>query len=122
MNCPNCEADNTTDYPLCPTCAATCHFKYRKDCKCDACAAKPKRNDNSIIDWRTLRARKSYLDLRTEDIVAASGCGSRSVCAFLAGEENLNLETIIRLSAALGLRPRITFEVADNVVELKAVA
>jgi hypothetical protein len=84
----------------------------------------PRRNHDSIIDWRALRAQKGYLDLRNEDLIRASGCGSRAVSAFLCGDENLQLGTIIRLSAALGLRPRITFEPAEpeKVVELKAVA
>ncbi len=44
MNClnPNCQADNTTDLPLCPTHAPQFHFEYRNDCQCEriACAAK----------------------------------------------------------------------------------
>lgn len=35
--CPNCNADNLTDFPVCPTCAATCHFDARADCRCGAC-------------------------------------------------------------------------------------
>jgi hypothetical protein len=82
-----------------------------------------KRNNNSIVDWRELRARKAHLDLRNEDLIRQTGCGSRTVSAFLAGDERLNLDTIIRLAAALGLRPRLTFEPvteSEKVVELKA--
>lgn len=34
--CPNCDAENLTDYPLCPSCAAICHFDKRK-CHCEGC-------------------------------------------------------------------------------------
>ena len=41
MDCVKCGSDNlTTDYPVCPTCAATAHFTYRNDCRCDECAEK----------------------------------------------------------------------------------
>lgn len=28
-DCPNCGADNLTDYPVCQECAKTCHFPHR---------------------------------------------------------------------------------------------
>lgn len=114
MNCLNCPNDNDRDYPVCESCEKTSHFKFRTDCRCESC--------KSVIDWRTLRARKSYLNLNIKDLVAASGCGSRSVCAFLSGDESLNLETVIRISAALGLKPKITFEPIKQETQLKAVA
>ena len=80
-------------------------------------------NDKHIIDYRTLRARKAYLGLRNEDLINATGCSSATVSAFLAGDERMKLESVVRLAAALGLKPRITFEPvseqSNNVVELK---
>lgn len=38
MNCPSCNAENLTDYVVCPTCATTCHFEYRKNCRCADCS------------------------------------------------------------------------------------
>lgn len=81
-----------------------------------------KRNtqNNSIVDWRTLRARKGYLDLHNEDMIQATGCSSRTVSAFFAGDEKMNLDTMIRLAAVIGLRPRITFEPLDDANEISA--
>ncbi|HKQ90864.1 MAG TPA: hypothetical protein VJZ77_09290 [Blastocatellia bacterium] len=82
------------------------------------------RQNNSIVDWRALRARKSHLDLYNEDLIQATGCSSRTVSAFFAGDEKMNLDTMIRLAAVMGLRPRITFEVVESdpaqAAELKA--
>ena len=36
--CPACNADNVTDYPVCPTRATLLHFPGRTDCKCKECA------------------------------------------------------------------------------------
>ncbi len=30
-DCPNCGADNLTDYPVCQACARVCHFPHRAD-------------------------------------------------------------------------------------------
>lgn len=30
--CFNCGSDNTTDYPVCPSCSKTCHFTDRNPC------------------------------------------------------------------------------------------
>ena len=78
-----------------------------------------KRNtqNNSIVDWRTLRARKGYLDLYNEDLIRATGCSSRTVSAFFAGDEKMNLDTMIRLAAVMGLKLRITFEPVEADVE-----
>jgi hypothetical protein len=82
------------------------------------------KQNNSIVDWRTLRARKGYLDMRNEDLIEATGCSSRTVSAFLAGDEKMNLDTMVRLAAVMGLKPRITFEPVEaevaNVAEFKA--
>lgn len=72
------------------------------------------RPTESVIDWRTLRARKGYLDLHNADLIQATGCSSATVSAFFAGNERMNLDTIIRLSAALGLRAKVTFDVAED--------
>lgn len=37
MNCPTCDADNLTDYPVCPSCSKRVHFTNRTDCRCDEC-------------------------------------------------------------------------------------
>ena len=34
----DCGAQNLTDYPVCPACAARFHFTHRADCRCDSCA------------------------------------------------------------------------------------
>lgn len=30
--CPRCDGDNLTDYPVCQVCAKTCHFPHRAVC------------------------------------------------------------------------------------------
>jgi len=37
MTCPNCQSENLTDYPVCPSCATVCHFSHRNDCVCLGC-------------------------------------------------------------------------------------
>lgn len=37
MDCLNCDNEALTDYGLCATCAITCHFTNRDDCKCEDC-------------------------------------------------------------------------------------
>jgi hypothetical protein len=69
---------------------------------------------NSIIDYRFLRGRRGYLGLRNKDLIAQTKTGSRTVAAFFAGDESMELQTIIKLASALGLKPRITFEVVDT--------
>ncbi len=64
----------------------------------------------SIINYRKLRAQRAYLGLYIEDIAKSTGSSTATVCAFLQGREGLNLQTIISLAAALGLRPVIDFE------------
>jgi hypothetical protein len=68
----------------------------------------------TFIDYRTLRARKAYLGLRNEDLMRATGCSPRTVSAFLAGNEKMNLEKIVVLAAELGLKPRVTFELLEG--------
>jgi hypothetical protein len=75
------------------------------------------KQNNSIVDWRTLRARKAYLGLRNEDLMRAADGSSRTVSAFLAGDEKMNLDTIIRLATVLGLSVKITFEVVKDGVD-----
>lgn len=116
MSCLHCPNDNDRDYPVCESCETNLHFKFRPDCKCKDCY--------SVIDYRALRARKSYLGLKNEDLIEEANCSASTVSAFLAGEESLKMETIIRLSAALGLKPRVIFEPIEQekAPRLKAVA
>jgi hypothetical protein len=72
------------------------------------------KQDNSVIDWRTLRARKAYLGLYNEDMARAAGCSMPTVTAFLAGDEEMKPGKIISLAAALGLRVKVTFEVIED--------
>lgn len=61
------------------------------------------------IDTATLRARKGYLGLRSEDLVER-GVGSwATVSAFFRGGQSQNLATVRRLAAELGLRVEIRF-------------
>jgi len=50
MRCSNCNADNTTDLPLCPTCASSRHFTHRADCRCDDCRAKCARLERARLE------------------------------------------------------------------------
>ena len=38
--CHNCNAENLTDKPLCPSCQSSHRFAHRADCECGACKAK----------------------------------------------------------------------------------
>jgi len=62
MNCLNCDADNTRDYPVCPTCEIICHFSNCADCRCEPC---------KWIDYRDaakLMARpQDYFRMRNAD-------------------------------------------------------
>lgn len=51
MNCLNCQAENTRDYPLCATCETSCHFTNRKDCHCNNCAALRERQALAEAAW-----------------------------------------------------------------------
>ena len=61
------------------------------------------------IDAPTLRARKARLNLRSEDLVERGVASWRTVTAFFAGEP-LNLTTIQRLAAQLGLQVEVRFK------------
>ena len=54
MNCLNCDKTNETDYPVCATCATTCHFEYRKDCRCAPCQVE--RAEMNASELRRLEA------------------------------------------------------------------
>lgn len=38
MDCPRCDNENPTDYPVCGQCAPLAHFTHRTVCLCDSCA------------------------------------------------------------------------------------
>lgn len=38
MECPICNGENLSDFPLCSACAPLRHFTNRTDCKCVSCA------------------------------------------------------------------------------------
>jgi len=63
MNCPNCQNENTRDYPVCTSCEPTCHFTNpKRDCLCDECRSERASEyptlylaaldgDQSLTDW-----------------------------------------------------------------------
>ena len=68
------------------------------------------RQENLVINYRKLKARKAYLELSNMDLIQRAGMGSRTVSAFLNGAKTLNLQTIERLAAELGLRVIVDFQ------------
>lgn len=66
MNCPKCTAENLTDFPVCPSCAAEVHFTNRTDCRCSGCAAKPvieiKRCERGTFDFAPPHLNEAFLD------------------------------------------------------------
>lgn len=64
----------------------------------------------SVIDYRELRARKAWLGLRNEDLTRQTGASNETLSRVLSGKENVTLGSVIKIAAALNLRPRVTFE------------
>lgn len=54
-DCPNCGGDNLTDYPVCPSCAAVCHFTHRTDCQHCRLTAKPSGANISVATTKPER-------------------------------------------------------------------
>lgn len=66
--------------------------------------------NESVIDYRELRAQKARLGLRNEDLTEQTGASSDTLSRVLSGKEAVTLSSVIKIAAALKLRPRVTFE------------
>jgi hypothetical protein len=80
----------------------------------------PKRNKHfeTVIDYHELRAQRARLEMEYTDVITAvegDAPSTQKLCRFLRGDEDMKVKTIIRLAAALGLRVKVTFEVAEDV-------
>ena len=67
MNCLNCDAENTRDYPFCRDCEDSCHFTDRADCRCKNCkwidyreAAKLMRRPRQYLRYRWANGEYKY--------------------------------------------------------------
>jgi len=75
-----------------------------------------RRQIDTVIDYRELRAQMARLELTYEDFIrlAEETIGSSpnraTVSDFLHGAEGMKVETIKRYASVIGMRPRVVFE------------
>ena len=66
--------------------------------------------NESVIDYRELRAQKARLGLFNEDLTRETGASNDTLSRVPSGKENVTLGSVIKIATALGLRVRVTFE------------
>ena len=77
--------------------------------------AKRAKQIQTVIDYQELRAEWGRHEMDYDKFIAAvvadggEAPSSQTVARFRRGDETMNVKTIIRLAAALGLKPQITF-------------
>ena len=80
----------------------------------------------SVINYPELQAQRARLGITYEDLIELTGAGLGSIAAVMNGKETVNLQTIIRIAAALGLLVKVEFEPMpvekQNPTELRKVA
>jgi len=70
----------------------------------------------TVIDYRTLRARRAWLGLEYAKVVEAvevdggEPASEDTLARLLRGDQTMTVNTIVRYAAGLGLRPRVIFE------------
>lgn len=64
----------------------------------------------SVVNFRLLQARKSYLGKTNGDIARAVGVSEKTVSAFLNGDDAVRPEIQDAIARELNLRRRIDFE------------
>lgn len=132
MYCLRCkETETASDYPVCSTCEVFCHFDYQPLCRCErpVCAEKRLKalqftdadhdraalqgltvgRKQTVVDYRTLKARKEALGFRIDDIQTRCGFSDITISKVLNGSENHEIDTYKRIAEALELEVVLTF-------------
>ncbi len=130
LRCKDIEA--APDYPVCTDCEPFAHFEYRTGCRCQNAVCTEKRlkalqftetghqhtdlqngtaakRKNTVVDYRTLKARKEALGFRIDDIQTRCGFSDITISKVLNGSENHEIDTYKRIAEALELEVVLTF-------------